>query len=297
MKISSTKPALFCVAALGLFALTLGACTADLRTARLDEGALAPTRTHKGRALLTELGDRYGAAAWRRSTTTEVVFRDDWDSVLVAMMGMEPWDEEDLIRFRFRTGTFDIRADFMDGPRKGEVQGLQAWQTYAQAPDEAAPRFEEDDDVRFMLPAIVYLSELPFRLANAELVTYEGEAALDGRPHDRVFATWGGLEAHTGADQYLLWIDRASGQLTRADYTVREAARILDATVWYGDLRQVGGVTVPHRLTITDRGVAPAEGYLHQVRVQSFALDSFPEGVLYPRAGLARVGDAKPAEG
>jgi hypothetical protein len=271
------------LALLSLAALIAG-CTADIRTDRLKADALAPDRVQHGRELLAKLAEHYGAAAWKQHHTTELVFHDDWASALAWITGKEPWDQEDQVRLRWQCGADTARADFLAGPRKGEAEGMKWQRTYLQKSGWARPRPVEDPELRFILRALTFLTEMPFRIGDAETVTYEGTETLDGKTYDRVFATWGALEAHSDADQYLLWIDQGSGDLVRADFTVRQTAKFYRTTAWFSDLRTIDGARLPLRITLTDFGKRPSEGYVHDLKAETAAFDSFPAVQLDPTA-------------
>lgn len=278
-------------------ALCLAACvTTDLRSdglaaigARPDDASAA-----RGQALLEALAQRHGHAAWANHQTAELLLRDDWDSALAWMMGLQPWDEEDLLRLRYQPGTFNARVDFLEGPRQGEVRGLQSWVTYGRDPDQRDIAAREDDEAAFMLPAQLYLVELPFRALQATLVAYDGEAELEGRRYERVLVTWGSLEPHAEHDQYLLWIDQETGLLGLVDYTVRDQGSFFQARAFYGELAEVQGVTLARRLTVMGAGASSTDAYLHQVRVEEARFDSFPRDFLAWDAALGLAGDIKP---
>ncbi len=276
--------------------LMSSACAnADLRTGTLEALGAQPSKDNaaQARAVLQATAERHGVDAWRQYSTAEVIMRDDWDSVLASVLGLEPWDEEDLIQMRYEPGSFDIRVDFIDGPRKGEAMGLQSWKTYGRSAQQEPLAFGEVEHADFVLPAIVYLAELPFRVAQAPVLAYHGQEEVDGRVYDVVMATWGSLEPNDQHDQYLMWIDTNTDTLTMVDHTVREQGGFFSSRTIYEDYRDVQGVLVAHRLTIVDRGETSTDGYLHQIHVESAAFDAFPAAWLHPDQQLKPMGDAK----
>ncbi len=276
--------------------LVSSACAnADLRTETLEAFGAQSSRDNaaQARVVLEATAERHGLKAWRQHSTAQMIMRDDWDSALASMLGLQPWDEEDLVQMRYEPGSFDIRADFIDGPRTGEAMGLQSWKTYGRSTQEEPLVFGEVAHADFILPAIVYLAELPFRILQAPVLAYHGQEEVDGRVYDVVMATWSSLEPSDQHDQYLMWIDADTDTLTMVDHTVREQGGFFSSRTIYGDYRDIQGVLVAHRLTIVDQGETSTEDYLHQINVESAAFDAFPAALLHPDQQLKPMGDAK----
>jgi len=291
---------------LGGFALTLGTGHADLRT----EAVRNPSRDseRRGRELVERLAERHGLAAWKRHRTMEVLARDSWP-------GGGPWWPEAKQRFRTQAllGTFTSRAELLDGRGRGELWGLQAWAPYKRKAAETVPVFlsKPDRAITFYLPTLQYFNELPFRLRSAPIVRYAGEARHRGRSYHRAFVTWGGPEPRPEHDQYVLWIDEATGLLGMVRYTLRDGlaflppvqARLIRSvmlgTIHYDDYRDVGGVMMPFTHTV----VLPppeltryplSEHFFHRLEIDEVRFDTVPRETLLPDAALGDVGDRKP---
>lgn len=267
-----------------LLAAVVTACTADLRGDVLSQrGATADAET-RGRQILTRAAESHGVAAFEGHSTVEYVFRDDWDSTLASIMGLEPWDAEDLIRLRMVRGTFDGRVDFVAGPREGEAWGVRDGVHWTV--DDGVVERTPDEGEGFVLRALAYLIELPFRIGEGSVVLHDGVVEFEGRRYDRVFVTWGGLEPGD-ADQYRVYVDRQTGRVGLVDHTVREQGSFFQSRTVYGDHREVAGVLVPFRLTITDVGQGEADPFIHQLVMESAAFDTFAAGAIEPDGALA----------
>lgn len=283
------------VAVVAAIGLKLSACSfVDLRSETLKSNGASDANVARGQALLKATAEQHGLNSWKQRQTTETVFRDDWDSTLARILGLEPWDEEDLVRFQYENGTFNITAQFVDGQRTGERVGIQAWKTYKSKHGEPVT-FEDDSTTYFILPAMTYAFELPFRLNRAPLVVFDETVERQGKTYNKIFVTWNQLEPHAGADQYLLWINEATGLIDIAQYTIREQAKIFQGAFYYEDYRAVEGVQVAHTITIHDGIVDdPDDGYLHQVRVEKTSFDTVATTTLHPDSTLGRIADDKP---
>jgi hypothetical protein len=296
------------LAALGLggLALTLGTGHADLRNEAVRRAG--PDSERRGRELLEGLAERHGLAAWRRHTTMEVLATDSWP-------GGGPWWPEATQRFRTQAllGTFTSRAELLDGRGRGVVWGIQAWACYKGKSSDVAPTFlsEPDRAITFYLPTLQYFNELPFRLRSAPIVRDAGEARHRGRAYERVFVTWGGPEPRAEHDQYVLWIDRETGLLSKVRYTLRDGVAwmppvqatlfrsVMVGTMHYEGYREVQGVMVPHVQTVVlpppELSRYPLhEHAFHRLEMDEARFDTVSREALLPDPARGDVGDRKP---
>lgn len=280
---------------------------ADLRNqAVLDAD---PGSRRRGRALLEETASRHGAAAWDRYTTAEVVGVDHWSKP-------GPWwpAQHQRVRLLQLLGTFTSRARLLDGPGRDQLWGLQSWAPYRQATPDAPPSFSATPDpaVDFYLPTLHYFNELIFRLRAASTVVEAGSATLDGRSYRLLFVTWGDPAPRDGVDHYVLWIDRGTGLVGKAHYTVRDIAAMSRTppeqrpamragavgTMHYGDYRRVQGVRFPFGQRVTVFGPReaedPATDFLHAFLVDSVRFDPVPASALVVDPTLPPPADVKP---
>jgi len=278
--------------ATGLFVYTQ--TLADLRNAHvLREGDGAENRA-RGRALLEAAAEAHGLAAWQGYETLEITATDDWSGSFAGRQ-MTWWQtERQRLRHRMVVGTFTARVTLLDGPEEGLEIGAQAFRTFADG-----ERTEDDDRAHFYPPTLNYFAELPFRLLSADVVTYAGQGRYGGRTFERVFVTWGSLEPREEVDQYDVWIDPQTHHLHSCRYTVREGMPAAAATIFFEDLRDVGGVMLAYRQTVVfeahDDAPAPlGESFLHRYTIEDAAFDAVPRADVILDPALPSA-DAKPA--
>jgi hypothetical protein len=293
--------------ALSLVALTLGSGHADLRSEAVLRADDASER--RGRERLERLAERHGLSAWRSHATMETVAKDVWP------LG-GPWWPEDSQRFRSQAllGTFTSRAELLDGRGEGEVWGLQAFAPYKKksAGGDATFLGEDTPEITFYLPTLQYFNELPFRLLSATVVRDGGSAHHRGKAYDLVFVSWRSPEPQSDLDQYVLWIDRQTGLLAKARYTVRDAVPrmpplqqkwfrpLVAGTIHFEDYREIEGVQVPFVQTVT---LPPPEltryplsdHFFHRLTLEQAAFDTVSRETLLPDPSLGEPGDRKPA--
>lgn len=251
---------------------------ADIRP-RSVRGPIDPTTETEARRLLGLLANRYGGLEqYRTLMATRVEYTDAWASSIMRRVG-SPWNEGERLRLTFANGTDNSRLDFLTGPRAGRSWGIQHWQTYEVQGGQRI--FRESKDIKFWLPTVEYFLEMPFRIGEAGIVAHVGQRTLAQHTYDVIYVTWGRAEPQRHVDQYVLWVRRADMVLEFAEYTVRDIAPFMVGCIHYEDLRQVSGITIPHRLTLGDCPGKP--GLLHRQTVESVQfLPALPINELVP---------------
>ena len=275
-----------------LVALTTG-CLKDIRPDRI-EGATEPNAEMKGRALLDRAAKTQGVENFRRHPTYQMVIHDEWKG-FVARAG-NPWPQSEVdVRLSYRTNSFDGRAEFLSGKKSGATWGLQAWRTYEIEPGGDAT-FKKNNDAKFIIPAIQYLTEFVFRDHRDKVVSYAGATVIDGSTYERVYVTWGSMEPSKQHDQYVAYIDQKTGMLSKLEYTIREFASFVQGTVHYDDFREIDGVLLPMTQSITGKPTHSPDKYLHRISVKEFTFGVPSVESFCVDGSLAPVGDRKLAQ-
>lgn len=277
----------------------LPGCMADIRTPLIKQDGITEANAEKGKLLLEKAWKLQGLDKLKEHETYLLRGRDVWKG-LMGKMG-KPWPDAEVdLQFRYAVGTFDGEVGFLSGKRAGTSAGLQSWNYYEVASGEAAVFTDYDERIAFGLSAYQYFFELADRLKRAPIISYAGEKEFRGQPYDQVFVTWETPEPHQEHDQYVLWINRASGLLEYAVYTLRDnylkmpGARAFYGSIQFADWREVEGIRIPHRqIVYLNQPKQKEKKHLHQMQVQEFGFDTFPVEMLYPNPELDRIGDDK----
>lgn len=262
-------------------ALALAGCTRDIRPETLERtGAWEGAGVARGRALLAKAEAAHGGrAAFEAYDVMTVELHDVWTGL--ARLA-NPWPEAEVrVRMDIARARLTIRAEFLEGDDAGVRWGLAEGRAWTAAPGGAVDR-APDDDVRFILAALQYLLELPFRIGEAPVIVDAGPETVGGRTYDRVFATWDGPEPSTDHDQYVVYIDRETGRVEKVHFTVRAFARFVESTIHYDDFREVGGLLLPHRLRMTDTPTEPPADAARRLTIERIDLDRVPVTDLAP---------------
>ena len=265
---------------------------ADLRTSELDERL--PHREERAVQLLDQVIAKYNLHKLAAADTYSVKAVDNWRG-LYAIVNPFPKDNE-LMELRFRPGSFDGQFNYLE-TRNNKIYGVQSFQYY-RIDDSGQVKFKKKKSITFTLPALQYFFELPLRLRNAPILKYAGTKKFENRMYDLVFATWDKLEPHKEHDQYLLYFDQQTGDLSFASYTVRgmylPAPRSIFGSIRFADLRKsVDGITYPSKLLIQLNRLKKEERTLHTVTFSDLNLNSFELSTLYPDGTLEYIGDSK----
>lgn len=286
--------ALFAAVALTIAALAVDELyLVDLRPATLRLDALPPDLARQGEAILARAAEAHGLGAWEDHEVLDITFTDEWYGALVQRFYMTWAHSPQKIHAMFLRGTWTSRYEFLDGPKKGHIWGLQSWQTYTIEPSKEAV-FDPDAGLEFTLPTVQYFFELPFRMGSGSVIADAGIASFKGRPHDRVFVTWESLAPTKNLDQYMVWIDQESHLITRTDYTVRDQGGFVSGSSEYSDFRDVGGVQFAFLVQLFALAPGGKKVLVHEMRVDEAAWDQTELALLRPDPELPLEGDTKP---
>lgn len=273
--------------------LTLNSCKmADLRTSEIDATSL--DQEEKAVALLDSVISKYNLDKLARAKNYSLRATDDWRG-LYAIINPFLKDNEPM-EFRFRPGSFDGQFNYLK-TRTSDIYGVQSF-NYYRIKEGGKPKFKKKKSITFTLPAIQYFFELPLRLRNAPILKYAGVKAFDNRSYDLVLATWGKLEPHKEHDQYLLYFDKETGELSFANYTVRgiylPAPRNLYGSIRFSELQtNRDGIVYPKKLFIQLNKLKKPRRTLHTITIDNLYINSFELSRLYPDGSIEFKGDSK----
>lgn len=247
-----------------LFVL-LTACLSDIRPPGVGDGP-DPASEAEARQQIEAMATAHGREAWASNSRVEMTLTDTWQGMATVL---NPWPDTVMRGHVVQTpGTFDSRADFLDGTRTGDSWVLKGGIAYHVDP-EGTRRTEENADAAFILPTVQYLLDLPFRIDEAPIVRSAGRQTVSGAPYDVVFATWGSPIGNLDFDQFVLYIEPDTHELAKVQYTVRDVARFVSSTSHFEDRQVTDGVLVPRRVTVTSSPSDPTDtGWKHQMVIE-----------------------------
>ncbi|MEK6152601.1 hypothetical protein WIW50_05050 [Flavobacteriaceae bacterium 3-367] len=274
---------------LGVPAIFFSLYIADIRPPEIEENGISKEMERKGNKLMLEMLEAHGIRNWQKIKTAEYTANSSWYGFF-GSLGC-PWPETDVdIHYKMEPNTFNIRVEFLNTESKGEVWGIQSWKSYIKEPGQEL-LFKENTGIKFGLSTSHYLTELPFRIAQAPIKSYAGERERNKKTYLLVYATWEKAAPHALHDQYVLWINKETKLLELAQYTIREGGKFASAWVIYEDYQAIEGVMMPtafHNKLTLDK-----EDYLHRHVYKKIRFNSFDITELRPNDVLPPIGDNK----
>ena len=277
-----------CVSALAAVAV---GCRSDIRPDAL-RGIEQPSAgaEQRGRAMLARAAQVHGAEAFRAHEAYTMTVRDEWRGMATML---NPWPADEVhVELSFRSNTFDARARFLEGDLSGSVWGMQSWRTYEEVPGKAR-RFVDNDDARFILPAIQYLAEFVFRDHSGQVVAALDPIEIDGARYERVFLTWSSLEPSDDHDQYIVYLEPKTGRVAKIEYTVRDMMSMATGAIHFEEYARVEGVLVPMRQSVTFAAVDSPDSYAHRITVERVMFGEPGVDAFVVDDGLDALGDEK----
>ncbi len=281
------------------FIILLSSCMADLRTPLVKKEGISAKNQKIGKEIMEKAWQRHGFDNLRKHRVYSFHGKDIWRG----MMGKigKPWPEaKSEMDFKYAINTFDSQVAFNDGKRQGVIAGLQSWKYYEKEQDGKIIFQPYNKRIGFGLSAYHYFFEMLDRLKSVPIISYAGEREFNGQNYDLIFATWNKAEPHIEHDQYVLWINKTTGFLEYAVYTLREnylkmpGYKAFYGSIKFMDLREIDGVLIPHKQIIfLNKPSKKEKKHLHQLDVSDFKFDSFELNELYPDPAISKIGDSK----
>ena len=131
------------------------------------------------------------------------------------------------------------------------------------------PENMKKKDIRFWLPTYQYFIELPFRIIEADAVSYLGSTRKNDMRYDRIMASWNTLKPQRKIDQYILWINE-DGILDFIEYTIRDQYGFLKGSASVNRFDIIDGVWVPTEIEIMSN--LGKEDLLHKMVFSNYVL-------------------------
>jgi hypothetical protein len=227
------------------------ACAVDL-----TPGSLAPVpdaaSRGDGAARLVEVARAQGLERWQRFSELRFRLVDASAERCVHGAWIPFFSATQTFQVQLAVRDSAVRARFVDGPRAGETLGIKGDLAY-RIGESGALEFGRDACIEGYLRSVQDSLVLPLRLAAqteiADAAAFaSGQRALDGRSYDLVFVTVPAPYGTAAEEQYVLWIERASGRVEWLELTDRRRSRRAHSVLHYLEYRDVQGVMLPTRI-------------------------------------------------
>jgi len=272
--------------------------TVDLRTDYVKE---QPTQTaeEKGKQLLADAAKKMGYDKLANTEVYETTANFDWKGLWPLMpMNALPGNLNKDIQFKFATNSFDGQVKYLEGRKKGLVQGLQSWEGYKIKRNNGELKQHEHDRYIWGLATYHYLAEAPLTMKDAEIVRYAGEKEFDGKTYETVYVTWGTEAPNKQYDRFLVYVNKDTGfidmaELTIGDFFLPMPKGLQHATVhWEREMTSIG--TYLPSTTFVQLGQPKAKKkHVYKYTTRDYRFDNFKKSELYPIEYLENYGTSK----
>ena len=288
-----TTPLRLALWALLLLPLLHSCKIADLRTSNITDDEIQ--KEQKALDLLDRAIQKQGFHILNNAEVYSIDIKDDWKGVN-RIASPFPKDNQEA-SFRLRPGSFDGQFEYKEDPKE-RLYGVQSFQFYKSKKGQN-PKFKKRGGLVFGQTAIQYLFELPLRLKEAEILKYAGSTELNGQLYELVFATWGSLSPNKEFDQYLLYLNKETGILEYASFTIRKphvpAPKNIYGSIHYTEFTTTeAGISFPGLAYIYVNDIKETRKAARTVYFKNLELNSFELERLYPDPEMTFLGDSKP---
>ncbi|WP_128755300.1 DUF6503 family protein [Aquimarina sediminis] len=274
----------------------------DIRPKMIQKEGITSNNTIKGKKLLEKAWKKQGYDKLKNHNVYSYHANDTWKGLLGKMAQI--WPEMDIeMEFKYQIGTFDGQVHFLDGRQKGGFAGLQNWNYYEISKNDTIFKDKNEKGNRkrvFGIAAFQYFTEMIDRLKNAPIISYAGEKKFRNQQYDLVFCTWSKDVPHTEHDQYLAWINKKTGIMDFAQYTIREAYitppgyKAIGGAVEFTDFKNINGIMIPHQQLIYAIKLRKnKKRNLHKLVISDFKFDDFDAEELRLDKNISKGGDFK----
>lgn len=214
----------------------------DIRTASILNGVEAADYK-KGKALIAEMETAYGGKEqWKAYKKAVFVQSANW-------YGRKAISHWDALPQRFvlscELGTDNSELKLLNGPNKGVRWGIEDGNTYSIRPNQEK-KAEEYNRYSDKLLFKNYWFQFPFRIGEAEFISYAGEEMVEGQAYDLVFATWGSEAANTTYDQFVLYLNKETHLIEWLHFTVRDKIPAVPICAKFDNFKYVDKIVLAH---------------------------------------------------
>lgn len=284
---------------LATIAVLLTSCGAvDLRTEALKNNAIDNTE-QKGKQLLEETKLAMGYDKLMSTQVYEVDATFNWNSFWLLMpMNAFPGNNGKALKLRFATNTFDGQLEYLEGRKKGTIQGVQSWNGYKQERDSDYLKQHEHDRYIWGLATYHYLLEAPIHLPDAEIIRYAGTKEMDGINYETVYITWGSEAPNNDYDRYLVYINPTTKHIDLMEVTINDFFVPMPKGMQHASVRIEReetslGTLLPSKITIQLKSPKKPDNKVYNIKLSNYQFDTFGIETLYPIEGVAPIGFRK----
>ena len=271
----------------------------DLRTDYLTQNQNESLEA-KGRSMLEDARNAMGYDKLNDADIYEADALFNWKGIWLLMpMNAFPGNNNKALKLRFATNSFDGQVEYLEGRKKGIIQGLQSWEGYRAENNSDYLKRHKRNRYLWGLATYHYLIEAPLHLPNAEIVKYAGRKEQDGILYELVYVTWGTEAPNKKYDRMLVYINPETKfidilEVTINDFFLAMPKGMQHATARYDRKKTSIGTYLPNNVIIQLKGPKKKENKVYSFALKNYEFNSFDKKKLYPIKDLKYYGFTKP---
>ena len=236
---------------------------ADLRNDFLKKG-LTPENVKKGKALITKLEDACGGYGnWKKYSTAHFTQTADWyDNETNWTINPQEFQMSCSI------GGSDGTLTLLNGPQKGITWKIKNGMTYTQ---DGKPDKKSHQMVWHKQSYKSYWFQFPFKIREAEFISYGGQREIKGVNYNIVYATWYSDGPNSKYDQFMLYLNPETHQLDWLEFTLRDRFSMATGISQFSNYQENNGIRLPMSQFITMGTLDKPMKKLHENHYQNFS--------------------------
>lgn len=187
---------------------------ADIRNAYLKKGLKAEDQA-KGKALISKLEAACGGYdTWKAYKTGHFTQKADWyDNETNWTTNPQEFE------MTCSVGGSDGQLTLLNGPKKGMTWSVRNGMAYA---TDGNFDKEHQEMVWHKQDYKSYWFQFPFKIREADFISYGGQREIKGTLYDIVYATWHSEGPNSKYDQFMLYLHPETHQLDWLEFTIRD---------------------------------------------------------------------------
>ena len=235
---------------------------ADLRNEFLEKG-ITPESSKKGKELISRLEDACGGFEnWQKFSTSQFIQTADWyDNETNWTINPQEFEMTCTI------GGSDGTLTLLNGPKKGTTWNIKNGMTYT---SNGKPDLENQKMIWHKQDYKSYWFQFPFRMREADIISYAGQRTIKGVNYDIVYVTWHSETPNSKYDQYMLYLNPDTHQLDWLEFTLRDRHPMAGGISQFANYKENNGITLPMSQFLTMGTLDKPMKKLHENHYQSF---------------------------
>lgn len=231
----------FIIIITGIGLIKLFNTSLDIRNDYLKH-SLTSEDYRKGKEIINKMSDAYGGTnRWLNYNQIKFEQTSEWyNRTLISGWSVNPQDFEMTVY----PNNENAQLKLLNGEESGDLYKLVNHQLYSQINGEDVEVIHSNYKRKIIFKN--YWFQFPFKIQEASIIAYAGNAIKNGQKYNLVFATWESLEANKRYDQFLLYINKENYRIEYLDFTVREFLPFLKFSCRFTNFKKVNEMTLAH---------------------------------------------------